>query len=328
MKKIALITISLTAVAVPLLAWAVNFQQGETYAADQVFEENVYIAAEKPVIESSFKGDLTVFGGDVRVLGPVEGDLTVAGGTVWVGGPVSGDIRIAGGEVTINNTVGGEVVVAAGKLDLGSKTRIAKDLTAGVGEIKKDDQVVISGKQQVWDEKAAEKERQKQPKVVAENFNATDFVFGLLFSLTALLLSGLAYFGLFAKSHQVLEDNLIIKKQAASAMGIGLLAIFTAPLAALFILFSGVGYQITLILILAYFFILMLASIIAGPVVGSWIRVVFFKNIEKTTALHITLGIIALHLVSIIPFIGWLVALLITSAVTGEIIRSTWKGSR
>jgi cytoskeletal protein CcmA (bactofilin family) len=89
----------LASVAFAASAWAIETRGGEnvTIGADDVVEDDLYVAAQTVTVEGTVRGDLVAAGGTVRVNGgTVEGDLISAGQTVIVNGTVEDDVRIAG----------------------------------------------------------------------------------------------------------------------------------------------------------------------------------------------------------------------------------------
>ncbi|HHC09184.1 MAG TPA: hypothetical protein ENK55_10790 [Actinobacteria bacterium] len=83
---------------------------------DATVDEDVYVVAERALVEGTVDGDLVVLAGDVSVSGTVTGDLLVlSGGEVAVesGGVVDGSLRAAAREVAVAGSVGGDVLAVA-----------------------------------------------------------------------------------------------------------------------------------------------------------------------------------------------------------------------
>jgi cytoskeletal protein CcmA (bactofilin family) len=79
-------------------AWAGETLSGEevVIGADEVIEDDLYVAANEVIVEGTIGGDLVAVGNSVTVNGTVEGDLIAAGQSVEVAGQVDDDVRIAG----------------------------------------------------------------------------------------------------------------------------------------------------------------------------------------------------------------------------------------
>ncbi len=100
-KRKLLILFGVVLLAAPLLvssAWAGETLSGEevVIGADEVIEDDLYVAANEVIVEGTIGGDLVAVGNSVTVDGTVEGDLIAAGQSVEVGGQVDDDVRIAG----------------------------------------------------------------------------------------------------------------------------------------------------------------------------------------------------------------------------------------
>lgn len=79
--------------------------------------------------------DLYLAGTEVIVDGTINGDLMVAARDVIINGTVTGDLWAAGRSVTINGTVGDDLFSAAAAVTLGEDARIADDAFSGAGSV-------------------------------------------------------------------------------------------------------------------------------------------------------------------------------------------------
>lgn len=83
--------------------------------ADEVIEDDLYVAAERFVLEGTITGDLVVAGQSIVIDGTVEGDLIAAGRDITLNGSVMDDIRMAGAALTIGSgALVGDDLVATG----------------------------------------------------------------------------------------------------------------------------------------------------------------------------------------------------------------------
>jgi len=99
--------------AVPT-ALAFEGREGDTIIieADEVVEDDLYIAAGEFTLDGTVKGDLFVVGGILEINGTVEGDLVAAGQSVAINGIVEDDARIAGYALTIGGDVADDLIAA------------------------------------------------------------------------------------------------------------------------------------------------------------------------------------------------------------------------
>jgi cytoskeletal protein CcmA (bactofilin family) len=79
--------------------------------------------------------DLYLAGTEVIVDGTINGDLMVAAQDVTINGTVTGDLWVAGRSVTVNGAVGDDLFTAAAAVTLGSEARITDDVFGGAGSI-------------------------------------------------------------------------------------------------------------------------------------------------------------------------------------------------
>ena len=99
--------------AVPT-ALAFEGREGETVTieADEVIEDDLYIAAGEFTLDGTVKGDLFVVGGILEINGTIEGDLVAAGQSIAINGTVEDDARIAGYALTIDGDVADDMIAA------------------------------------------------------------------------------------------------------------------------------------------------------------------------------------------------------------------------
>ena len=79
-------------------AWSKNVQAGKDVmiGAQEVIEDDVYLAGETVTIDGTVKGDAVVAGRSITINGTVEEDLIAAGQAVALNGTVGDDVRMAG----------------------------------------------------------------------------------------------------------------------------------------------------------------------------------------------------------------------------------------
>lgn len=98
-----------------------------TIAADQVINDDLFIAADA-----------------VDIQGVVNGDVYVGAGVVDFSGIISGDLVIGAGQTTINGQIGQDLIVGAGDVDILS-TSVVDGVVIGAGQVNIDDQSNIGG---------------------------------------------------------------------------------------------------------------------------------------------------------------------------------------
>ena len=290
------------------------FAGGGTVTVSKNVGADLFAAGGNVNINGSVGGDLRVAGGTVSVTGDVNedllaaggnillsgkkigGDLWVAGGNIVVDSDIAGGISIRGKEVLINGTVAGPVDVIAEKLTFGPQSRVSETIMyKGPSEAVVETGAVVS---QINYEKIETSSATKSLVPI--------FTIAFLIKLIGMLLSALLLLKLF---HKCVSD---VSKNAYSSpwksFGIGLAGIILTPVVIVLLFITIIGFYIAIGLIAAFVLALIaaarLASIFAGGLIMKWI----LKKEEITIGWREALiGIIALALIGLIPFIGWII---------------------
>ncbi len=94
-------------------------RKGETHEGDLEVVGNNLIIEDGAVVD----GDVSVFGGNVDILGEVDGDVSVIGGNVTVEGVISGDLVTFGGNISLdeNASFSGDCLSIGGNVTQGDK---------------------------------------------------------------------------------------------------------------------------------------------------------------------------------------------------------------
>jgi cytoskeletal protein CcmA (bactofilin family) len=96
--------------------------------ADEVIDDDLYVAAGEFTLDGTVKGDLVVVGSTVTINGTVEGDLISAGQSVIVNGSVEDDARVAGFALTFQGDVSDDVIAAGFGLESKAESSIGGDV--------------------------------------------------------------------------------------------------------------------------------------------------------------------------------------------------------
>jgi len=103
-----------------------------TIGADEVINDDLYVAGGTVTINGTVNGDVFASGGTVTFSGKATGSVHLAGGTVTLGGEVGKSARVAGGNVVVTATIAEDLLVGTGNLDL-SRGTVGRDLLLGAG---------------------------------------------------------------------------------------------------------------------------------------------------------------------------------------------------
>ncbi|MGD9001573.1 MAG: polymer-forming cytoskeletal protein [Anaerolineae bacterium] len=99
-----------------------------TIGADEVIEDDLYVAAGEFTLDGTVKGDLVVVGSTLTINGTVEGDLIAAGQSVVVNGSVEDDARVAGFALTVQGDIADDVIAAGFSLEGREQSSVGGDV--------------------------------------------------------------------------------------------------------------------------------------------------------------------------------------------------------
>jgi cytoskeletal protein CcmA (bactofilin family) len=305
------------------------FAVGQTVVVTGTIDGDLIAAAQQVVVDGTVSGDVRAAGAAVTVNGQVGrsvtslaqqvnissrgrlgGSLVAAGGTISAFGSVGRGVTAGGGTLQLGGPVGGEVLAWAETLSLEPSTRIAGDL-----DYRSDREAVIPGGAVAGRVRYTPIEREARREPVLNGL----FDFGGL-----LWLAGCAMLGAVAitvaprASARAVELG---RQQPLPTFGLGLLALFAVPVAAVLIAVTLVGLPIALVLAALYWVGLMLAWPALGLLVGTEVaRRARREPMPVLAALLV--GLIALHLATHLPILGGLVAFLGLAFGLGLMVRS------
>lgn len=250
-------------------------------------------------------------GGEVEV-GPkaqIDGNLGVAGGRIAVRGPVDGHLRAVGGRVLLDASVGGDVEIAAGAVELGPNARIAGNLRYRSGEpLQRDAAAQVLGNVE---------EIGPEPGRRTHEGRRARGGFGLAWTAGIMLLAAIVVAAMPRVSASV--SGLLMTRPWFSA-AIGFVTLVCVPVAALVLMATIIGFPVAMLLVLAYLLLLPLAWVGCAIGIGDWLVARVAAARAERTGWRIAaalLGVLVLALVSRVPWVGGLAALLALLAGLG-----------
>jgi cytoskeletal protein CcmA (bactofilin family) len=335
--------------ALPSTAGAAEVRHGDpsyTLQSGQEVNTDLIVAADRTQIDGTVDGDLIVFSEMVTVNGHVKGDVLAFGRDLRMNGTVDGNVRSFNQSLTINGTVTKNVMSWAEELMLGENAKVGGTMTMFAGNAELDgrvggDLLAFSGLTQVngtlernamirgdrlkigptaeiagqtkftgrvAPEIAAGAKlasapivtiRQPGPNYARAGYYwrqtmawGASFIFGLVVLLVAPV-----FFG-----------NVIhASDKIAPAIGLGALFLIATPIAALFACVTIVGLGLGIAALLLYFVALYSTQVF----VGSWIgeKLLGVGSGIGPALGRLALGLAILRGLRILPYVGWLITL-------------------
>ncbi len=131
---VLVLSIFLLLIAVPS-AMAFETREGDTVTIEsgEVIDDDLYIAAERLVINGTVNGDVFALGNEVEVNGVVTGDLMAGGTLVLINGEVGDDVRAGGTAVIVaeGGSVGGDLLAGGYGIEVAEGATVSGDVAFG-----------------------------------------------------------------------------------------------------------------------------------------------------------------------------------------------------
>jgi cytoskeletal protein CcmA (bactofilin family) len=352
------------AVAAPAAAMDLRAGPAARVAAAETVDDDLYAAGPWVTVAGRVRGDVIAASGHVDLTGQIDGDLIAAGGTVSAGGRVGAAIRLVGGNVILRGAVGGDVVGAAGTLLVLETAEIARDIAVVAGTITvmgtvgrnarlaaerieiggtivgdlnaTAEQVALMSTAVVRGdvryrsgrpiemapgarvlgrvEQLAYPQRPVLPRgtlrAVRVGVSIVDLIWMLVVALTLVALAPAAV--------QTTADTLRARPWASLGWGVVLLAAIPIAVVALFVMVLGI--PIGLLLLVAQVLALFVSHAAAGLALGQ----VLAPGARSRYA-AVALGVVLVAVVTNLPYVGWLLRLIIVALGFGAVVLAVWQ---
>jgi hypothetical protein len=263
-------------------------------------------------------GGLIVGGGNITIDGDVNGEVRGGFGNLILNGNVSKDIDCRGGKITINGTVTGKSILASGEIIIGKNAVFNDDVRYWTKKEPFDFKQSLKNGKATYDPSL----RMKSGRWY---YMGSFTVLGLLWYLGMALVMILIIQYLFSSPMKKAADTFF--NSTLKSLGLGFLYFIALPVAAIVAMVTMIGLPVGLLLLFGYIILILLAISITSVVAANWFN---NRNNYKWSFWRMAfaaLGIfIVLKLTSMIPFIGWLIIMLMVCTAFGSIlININWK---
>lgn len=283
---------------------------------------NVHVAGGSVIVEGDIDKDLFIAGGDVTITdkSTISGDLVVAGGNIRMEGVVFGKALVNAGEVFINGRVNKLLSIESGKVEIGKFTEIRGDMIyASPQKANIDQNAQIDGKVEY---------KKKAYTGYGKKWHARNLwgILSLMFLLKviAFIITGLILVYLFRDFFKKSVEEGV--KNIWSNLGIGVAGFIVIPIFLLLLMITVLGMHFSFLLLIVYILILILAYTLASFILGS----VIMKMIKKENKYllgwqEVVAGSVLLMIISLIPFVGWILSLGLFLISLGVLILKIYK---
>ena len=268
-------------------------------------------------IEESVAGDLVAFGFSVRDSGMVRGSVFIVAANVTMANGSAGPVTIYGNSISLGGNFAGDVnIVASGKITLTASTTISGKLSYQSPEPATiPESVTVSGGIEYTNASYL-------PNVGTSRILAFISIGFFLFVriLGALILAGLLA-GLFPRLAEAVVERALTKRPSSVllTMLLGFAVFIVTPILFLMLALTFVGIGLAILLFIGYVFIMFLSLVYAGILLGGTFARYYMKR-EAVLWHDGVLGMLTLSLISLIPYVGLIVVLLLTAFSAGALL--------
>ncbi|QYO78310.1 hypothetical protein [Devosia salina] len=297
---------------------------GFNVTADQAVDGDLYAAGFSVVIAQAIGGDVTAFGNSVTVQpgAAIAGNARLSGASVNLSAPVTGAALVSAETLNLNAAVAGDFEFFGNKIVFGPAARIG-----GIVRIHAPAAIEVPGTVAAAD------------KVTFEVLEATDYagqagktaehvvsgvwpaVWAVVLWWTALIVFGALALALLPRATAAFEERA--RSRPLRTIGLGILgfaaAIGLVPVAAITI----IGIVLLPFIAIAAFIACVLAYLAGVYLLAVRVGNAFMKvdSLPKRLGLLVA-GVILAGLIGMLPFLGWLISLLLLTYGFGIFTRS------
>ena len=266
--------------------------------------QSVRVAAANLLVTSTIGQDLVFLGATATIdsSAKIAGDVVGSGSSIQIDGPVDGNIRLSGvGYVRIDSAIKGNIEVTdVDKLEFGSKAVVEGSVKySSPSEATIESGALIKGK--------VDYTESVKTQYTANYMNSVLSVSTLLASVMTILLLLLFVYLVpkFARNYTVSAF-----KNGWASTGIGLALLILTPVVGLLFMVSVLGLKIGLVFTWLYLTAFIFSSIFGPMLFGTLLVKIFSrtKNEFRVDWLTVLVGVLAMTIISIIPYAGGIVS--------------------
>lgn len=331
---------------------------GSNVTINDDIDKDLNIAGVNVVINSNITGDLHIAGKNVVIKGNIGQDLMVLGGTVELKGNVKGDVLVFGGKVIIseNSLISGDSIVLGGEFEyLGNISGNLNTITGNVNlngyiggdsivttqklivgnffDTKTDSSVLYFSpekaevSEEVSDNFVYNRTKEwKESRIIQSNISSFFGFWSLLRFITTILMIYLIIHLFKPFTNTVINFG---DKKWVSALIIGLIVTIAVPAIAILLMVSLIGLPLGLILLTVFTIVFIIRIAVASMIVGGWFKELYEKkkgkNHKHTNMLFSIIGLVALLLVKLVPYVGDMIYFAISLIAIGAIMHYLYK---
>ena len=276
---------------------------------------NVRVAGDTISLNGNVERNVMAFGASI-VLGSgsdIGGELFMAGAFEEIRGRVNGDVHGVASSMQISGEINGDLKM---KLD----KRVAKDfkgILKDYNPLTISDEAKISGN--VYYISGVQGHISDQAEISGEvghsfpdkkdKTKSLVFfgIFGSIYSLFSALVVGLVLVSIWDKQTITITDRML--KKTGGVIGRGVIAMFIIPIVCLLLLVTLIGIPLAGIIFTLWAIAIYLSKILVGVLAGRKIMEKLWNKKKNSIIWAMIIGVLIIWLITSIPLVGWIVAL-------------------
>ena len=287
---------------------------GGRLTIDSEVGDDVIIAGGEVFITENaiIHGNLVNFSGDIEMNGEVKGMLKSYSGDLDLNGKVNGEAQLFGEDIRVEGTILGPSRIAAEDIEIGSSAKFHSDVEYWSEDQNLDFKGTLVNAKATYNENLITDRdlfSWKGLGLVGIGF----FIFYVLSAFLIILMLNWAFSSSFSDAANRMDKDLW------KSLGYGLIYLFGLPLLIAFTFMLIIGIPISLFLFSIYAFSVLFGHLVAALLITHYL----YKDSNRKfwPIVLISLGIaIVLRLLTLIPFLGSLVSIIVISIGYGLLI--------
>ncbi|MEX0290734.1 MAG: hypothetical protein AB3N14_16640 [Flavobacteriaceae bacterium] len=277
--------------------------------------DDARLAVGKVTIDSEIGDDLVVFGGEVILTenAVVNGNLKCFAGNVKMDGEVQGKLELKAADILINGSVKEASKIIGEDISIGPNAKFYKEVQYWNGEGEIDFNTSLINTEAHFNEDLGEEKSQ----LSLTSFGTASLALWIFYVLSAflvILVLHALFKNAFSQAAEGLDDNLL------KSFGFGLIYLVGIPILIILALLMIIGIPLGLFITTVFIF-----SLLFGHLIAALMLVYYYKHKKEkrwgfwTITFLALLCAIVLRLLTIIPFAGILISVVVLSITYGTL---------
>ena len=282
---------------------------------------NIYATGQNITVTAESGKDVFLVGANIIVdsQAQIGRDLFIAAASLMQEGTISRHLFGGGQRFTLNGSVGGNASIDIQQLTLQSSASIEGNLNyQSPNEAVINSNATINGTTD-WEDTTqsmSDRSPSQENRLIR---TLIGFLWSILSTLVVWFMIKLWH------PHFWMDSIRFIPASPLKTIGIGLLALILTPLAVILSILTIVGIPLGLIVMALYTIMLYLSHIVTAIFIGTWLAKIFKWKTLKNEIWLVLLGLVLLKLIDLIPFINFIVGLLVILIGLGALVLSLYK---